>query len=873
MTNDFFDASEYNSEITNLNPGLQFIASYDKKLINVRFNILSDFLIKLCSEINDDEESEQVDKVDTTLGLPFAEVINKNTVPLIVHLKFCSKEEFTINEEIIFKFTKILQNVVSNYFEINDKKLLIVTVEKSKWWSKNETDKCVSLRFIFPYTQININYQNTTLRNIIINEFSSFMNNDWEEIYQKIGNYILMYRGKEYSYEAPMNLCYVLNIDNANYLSDGEIDSSIFKPENYQYTYHNIIDKRFLLTKDPKFWNPLFLSINFSSDETQNKINFSSLDEDKDIHSKDPLIMIQYLLPMLSEKRFTMKIFWADIGQILYNITKGSKLGLDLFCKYSKNDNFECSKFYNNLRFNHLSIKTIAFYAKEDSPSKYKKYHNKWMEEAVLESFSLNDEDIAEVIYRMFWLEFICVNMEKDIWYYFNEHKLHKQDKAIDLRLKITNELVPFYKRLKFKFDTEFDGDKDEQVTQIQTLINKLLNYNRKTIYINASKEKFYIKDFNRLKDADPNKTGWENCVIITNNDNAYPVDGKLEDYITKTTGTIYDKNLTWNSPSVKKLICWLKQVFPDAELFDFFLKDISSFLYGRNSEKYLRTWSGSGDNSKSMIAKLLQLTLGDYCVDFPPSLLTGKARASSSPSPELAQAAGSHIAFVAETENDEKLREGSTKRFTGGDRFFARMLHENGGSIESSFKLIITCNKIPEFTSISKALKNRFVYIPFLSIWVDDPPENQEEQIKQRKFKKDPFFENQLPELAIAAAWVMVQYYTKYKTEKFTVPKIVEEYTTQHWIENDPIDNFISENIEDVYIINQYNEKIRDETKTLSATELYTRFTKWYKINYPGVSIMDQPTFKQHIINRYGNQHRKHWIGLQLKEFEFVPF
>jgi phage/plasmid-associated DNA primase len=602
-----------------------------------------------------------------------------------------------------------------------------------------------------------------------------------------------------------------------------------------------------------------------------------SIEYDESATLLDPKIMIQNLLPILSLDRFKVEPFWKEVGQILYNTFGGHDQGLELFISYSskcsvpERDAAACTKYYRTLSPNYLTVKTIAWYARHDNPKMYETWHAHWLRPALFESFSLIHDDVAQVVYRVFWLEHIWVGGSR--WYHFRNHRLIEEKEESDLRRDITNKLIPIFKRLRAEYEAVSSSETtavnrklaESTIKNISALIEKLGNHAFKSIIIKAARQLFEVTDFDRIKDSDPNKTGWANCVIACSGEHAYAIDGKLEDFITKSTFCPYRSDLHWEHPLVKKLLTWFGQMFPDPDLKHYVLKDMASQLYGRNAEKLLRAWCGEGNNSKTMLAKCMQSWLGLYCVDFPPTFLTGKQIGSSGPNPELAQAHGAHTGFIPETEDDEKIREGTAKRATGGDRQFARMCNENGGPMEMMVKLILMCNKIPEFTSITKALRNRFIYIPFLSTWADDAPEALEAQYATRTFKNDPFFDAQLPELGQALGWVAVQYYHYYKVEGLVQPRIVTEYTERHWEENDPMAGFIGERLQQVYL--DADRKLIDTSRSLTASEIYPVFKAWFAQNYPGVQVITQPSFKVSLQQHLGPQTNRRWCGIALTQ------
>jgi hypothetical protein len=893
-----------------------------KKKFSVIPQWMGNFLGDFCDMCQDDidlertrfDEQDEEEEEDPTMlsfsgiGHSVCEVISKRTIPVIVRMKLpfildLEQRRFPnlYGQNFISKVVWTIQNVLINKLFITSERELVTVVEESKLWSTEPPPKGITysnLKFTFPYCQVDVNYQRRKLTPTIVEalrqmkvmaELNIQPTSDWPAIVQPITDFIPLYRGKIEEMAAPMLLSQILGHITDDHLARDAVRElplslEIFNPQEFQYVKNNAIPMEFLSKEvDLDHWLPLFLSIHFCQIETRvREIEMEDAPEDKVEYDdtatlKNPHIMIRNLLPILSPSRFDIEPTWKEIGQILYNVFVGTDEGLDIFCEYSAKatnpirDKEMCTRFYRSCTRNHLSVKTIAWYARKDNRKAYEHWHNHWSKPALFESMSLVHSDVAEAVYRIFWLNHVWVGGSR--WYFFDEHRLKEQRDEIDIHRDITETLVPIYKEMRKQFSivsndsvTTASDRKQAEATikQITSLIDKLGNQSFKSSVIRACRQLFEIKDFDRIKDSDPAKMGWSNCVVVCAGNHAYAVDGKLEDFITKSTFCPYRPDLHWGHPLVLRLLDWTNKIFPDRDLHHYVLKDVSSFLWGRNAEKLLRTWCGDGNNSKTMFAKCIQAWLGLYCVDFPPNFLTGKQMGTSGPNPELAQANGAHVGFIPETEDDEKIREGTAKRITGGDRQFARMCNENGGPMEMMAKTILMCNKIPEFTTISKALQNRFIYIPFLSTWSNDAPDDVEEQKRTKTFKNDPYFEEQIPELCQALGWVAVQYYYYYKTEGLVQPQIVTEYTTRHWEENDPMVSFVAEKLQQVYLdpIN----KIVDTTQSLCASEIYPVFRSWFSQNYPGIQVVSQIVFKSQLQRRIGPQGSlKRWYGIRL--------
>jgi phage/plasmid-associated DNA primase len=604
----------------------------------------------------------------------------------------------------------------------------------------------------------------------------------------------------------------------------------------------------------------------------------------QDVDDSDPLYLASIFLPMLARSRFSTPYYWIDIGRVLFNLTDGSDKGLHLWSKFSarEHDVSECSSIYSSLQGSPLTVKTLAFYAKADNLTLYDQWHRDWRHETLTTSLSGFHTDVAHALYRVFWLDYLCVDSKNSIWYKFTDPRLYRLDAVVDLEKDITNKFIPVFEMMRAKASKKVYEDlqgQDIQKKELETLIQQctklikdLKTMNYQSNVIKAARQFFHLYNFDKLIDVDPYKTGWKNCVVEICQGVAYPRPGKPEDFITMSTGVKINPTLHPNHPKVRELLGWLGQVFVDPELLLYFCKDVASFLQGLNSEKYFRVWTGDTNNSKSMIIKLIQATLGQYVFDLPVTLFSNKALVSGSgPNPELAQARGTHIGIAVEPDGDEEFKGGMIKRQTGGDRFFARNCNENGGSIAAIYKIIVMCNRIPNVPNLDLATMERFFILMFLSKWVDDPPADIEEQYRTRTFKKDRFFEKKIPDLAEAFAWLMITYFPTYIKEGLEPPQIVKDYIIKHWKERDPYRAFIT----DCVMTPPPIGGAEDLRPKISIVAAYSLFKKWYAYNYPRFPVATMEKFRDEMLmaGRLGpvDVISQQWIGKVLQTPEFV--
>lgn len=97
----------------------------------------------------------------------------------------------------------------------------------------------------------------------------------------------------------------------------------------------------------------------------------------------------------------------------------------------------------------------------------------------------------------------------------------------------------------------------------------------------------------------------------------------------------------------------------------------------------------------------------------------------------------------------------------------------------------------------MDNAIKNRFVVMPFKSVWVDDPPALEEDQFTDRRFKKDTHFEMHLNAMAPAFLWMMCSHWHQYIAESLSnVPGEVATATREYFKECNLIELYVKESI-----------------------------------------------------------------------------
>lgn len=601
------------------------------------------------------------------------------------------------------------------------------------------------------------------------------------------------------------------------------------------------------------------------------------------VKEETDLDMAEKLLPMLSSERINNEHYWLDIGKALYNSDRDpeKKKALELFQDFTdrgtERDSEACEEPWDTFGVdNPLSIKTIAYYARIDSRSTYDEWHKKKYWPYLEKSLSCTHDDIAMAFYQIYWLDFLCGSVKNKAWYIFSNHILREADSGREIRMKIGSEFKHYYELLQFEISNKIAQSSEEHMKakhqndmkKIGDLIKKLKTVTFKNNILTALLDLFKDDKFERYANMNVYLMGIDGGIIECCSKYAIVRDGKPEDYVTLQSSVKWNPKMHWNHPRVKQVMYWMTQLFPEIELRNFFLRLFASCLQSKNKFKMLPVMTGLGNNSKSMLKRLLELVFGPYSHTFGVSVFTEKSKGG--PSPETALARFAKIAWFTEPPEDAHLRADGLKAHTGMDRIRGRVLYSNGDEYECMYTLFLLCNKVPVIMGTDKAIMNRLRIIPFESTWDIDAPDDEEEQRKLRKFKIDINFEAQIPHLTSAMLWVLITTFADLMKSSLKQPPIVTKATAKYFNENDLYKKFLDENIEPALIPGSKTEENpegkRDETVKISVTDLYQCFKGWARSNFASMKVPDSPAFSYHMMQRIGKAVKKEYRGIRLK-------
>ena len=568
---------------------------------------------------------------------------------------------------------------------------------------------------------------------------------------------------------------------------------------------------------------------------------------------------------------------WFPIGVCLHNI-HGDLLDvfLDFMSQSPKYDEAEYTEKWLKLTFRNDGEKigegSLRFWSREDNFDGYQEIEKHNIDRLIMAACSLTEFDVASVIHAKFRDNYKCSDFKNNVWYRWSGHIWRETDSGVDLLLRLSKEVAGIF----FKKVAEIQ---DEMVTRgliecmtpvdkkdckkceyclleskrigLYSVYKKLKTTSFKSNVMRECRELFFDEEFNKKIDANKDLISFNNGVLELNS--MIFRDGKPDDYISFCTGIDYNISTQYYEyeswPLVDK---FLRQVIPDDEVRDYFVKHLATNLRGGNPAQKFHILTGSGSNGKSMIMNLTTTALGDYACTVPISLLTQKRKGSGNAAPEVSRLKGRRFVTMQEPDEAIALNTGLMKEITSGEKMYARDLFKSGGEFEVLAKFHLACNEKPKINTVDGGTWRRLVVINFISKFVNNPSAPNEYPLDESI---------QFAVLTKEWATAFMAYLVHIMKEnnglrKLTAPSKVLEYTSEYRNDNDGIAKFIGEHIRELTQDEELDPVLKSELKTL--------FKRWRDQNdQKTLSIID---LEKRMETLFGKYPTKGWTHIKLE-------
>jgi P4 family phage/plasmid primase-like protien len=266
-----------------------------------------------------------------------------------------------------------------------------------------------------------------------------------------------------------------------------------------------------------------------------------------------------------------------------------------------------------------------------------------------------------------------------------------------------------------------------------------------------------------------------------------------------------------------------------DDEFYGFELDGNRRFLLGNFTVQ-------KNSNGKSKTIDLFEQSFGDYCCKLPITLLTQKRAASNAATSELARTKGKRFACLQEPSEDEKLNVGLMKELTGGDKIQARLIYKEPIEFKPQFKMILTCNSLPNVPSDDGGTWRRIRVVEFTSKFCENP--NPE---KETEFQADFELSDKFPLWREHFMSLLIEYYKKYMDVGITEPDEVLQCTREYQKNNDVFLEFVEQECE------------KCDSEFLSYTDVFSSFKMWCRDNNIQPPTLSKKVFAKSVIKTLG--------------------
>lgn len=243
-----------------------------------------------------------------------------------------------------------------------------------------------------------------------------------------------------------------------------------------------------------------------------------------------------------------------------------------------------------------------------------------------------------------------------------------------------------------------------------------------------------------------------------------------------------------------------------------------------------------SNSNGKSKCIDLFEQSFGEYCCKLPITLLTQKRAASNAATSELARTKGKRFACLQEPSEDEKLNVGLMKELTGGDKIMARQIYKEPVEFKPQFKMVLTCNQLPNVPANDNGTWRRLRVIEFTSKFCENPsPENPNE------FEMDMDLASKFEIWKEYFMGLLINYYKKYVEQSITEPDEVTACTREYQRNNDVYLDFVEQEFE------------RNDMAFTSYNQMANCFRSWLKDNNMSHISMKKRDVQTNLIKTLG--------------------
>lgn len=827
-------------------------------------------------------------------------VINQE-IPVLVDIDFKYKDEGELNRNYT---QKILKNIVAIYQDIiretliveNEKELLAVVMEKDEPEYKNGKPSD-GIHIIFPDCIVDMDIQNDIIRPKVLEKIRETniledleLQNDIEDVFDKnvprAGLAWVMYGSKK-DPDSKQKYKVTMLVDSK--LRTCQL-SDVLSRNDFGKWHEIIDDENFFNKYDLDYYLPMWLSIQGRQGFMKRKVKTQEQIEGFTIIKKinkrkkqleytslDPVDMNQQLedaeklLGMLTTKHCEDYITWVRTGIIMYNISQGRDNGLILWKNWSKKGSTytegACESKWNTFEgLTNWSIGTLRWWAKAQNPLKFKAWNESKLQYFIEQAESGSHYDLAILLRKLFSDKYICASITNNLWFEFRDHRWYPIEKGYKLSEKMSTDLVKLMNKRRKHYSESTDGTDEfaeRKMKILSKIIQDLKQANFKRNVLEECKNLFYDENFLRKLDENKNLMCFKNGILDMSSVPVTFRDGTPDDFISKTTKTLFPTYLDADSDEVIEAKKFIEKIFVNPRIRKFFMKTFAGGMRGGNVYKIFPMLQGGGNNAKSILCSLMTKMWGEYVGTLNISIATGKRTASSAATPDIETLKGVRFLFIQEPGPDESFNLGVVKNLTGNDALYSRGMYDKKPQIiEPQFIMVLYCNDLPDtknsqdqaFFNRSRVIKCESTFCTITDSKYHEIPHSEEEQFKQKLFKADPLIREKFDDILIPGLlWLFKQELNDFLTHGVEPPPEVLEATEIYQQSNDVFKQFYDENFKET----------DSEDDEVTLPQAFMIFKSWFAEAFPGKRMPSRNDLHKNMEKKYGKMTNYKWLHL----------
>ncbi len=501
---------------------------------------------------------------------------------------------------------------------------------------------------------------------------------------------------------------------------------------------------------------------------------------------------------------------------------------LDKLCNYlsildnsdEKETNDAYMRYINNPPFNpsqKTTIGTLLFMLEKANKEKYEEYKSlyfrpdeggDYVPKEIFENIYKDDKGFAKIIEFMMSDDIAITDIKKGEGYFWNqETKLWEETSLEHLRPNLMDCLeksCEAYLRYLEKKQVE------EQ--EIKAFKTKILRKSRTAKCCNSAfsvaKSLLFRKGFIERLNYSVKTLAIPGGRVL-HLDTLEIRDRTKEDYFS------YETNVGVGDANNEKVVKFFSDIHPDENVREYFRQLVGYSFSGSTRERILPIIHGPRANGKSVFLNMLDRILGNYSDTAPRDAITksrNNNRHQGAATPHLIPFVGKRFMSCSETEEGDRLNDAFLKSMTGNDPISARANYGEQFTFLPTAKIFLVTNFRPSFDAEDAAMVERIRYIPFDTVFVENPSKDNE-RIRDTNFVED-LMENHLPDVFAYFLQGSKQYW---KQGKLFVPETLETAKKDYVEDQDLVAEFINETLQ-----------ARSNSQVLSSTLYREYYSDW---------------------------------------------